>query len=218
MNGEKIMYLDHRTLSDDVAKIIRKMILNGTLQPGERINQAQLAEKLSISRGPIREALKLLQNEGIIQYETNRGTFVSTLSMQDAYEIYTIRALLESEAAQLALEHLTEEDFRKLESILAEFEEAMNLQDMEKQAQLDIDFHRIIVKASKHQRLINIHRQLDTQVGAMFFTIATQAPFRVKQVVNIHLVLIEALKTKDKEKIKKVFSDHYIQALEDLKR
>lgn len=210
------MILDHRTLSDNVANIIRKMILNGNLKAGERINQAQLADKLNISRGPIREALRLLQNEGLIKHETNKGTFVSTLSKQDAYEIYTLRALLESEAAQLAVSELTKADFDKLEKLLNQFSEAMKEEDLEQQAQYDIEFHMTIVEASKHQRLINMHRQLDIQVGAMFLTVANKVPLRVNQVVKNHMILLDALKTKEKSTIKKAFSDHYMQSLEDL--
>ncbi|MCT2537099.1 GntR family transcriptional regulator [Aquibacillus koreensis] len=210
------MILDHRTLSDDVAKIIRKMILDGELKAGERINQAKLADKFNISRGPIREALKLLQNEGLIKHETNKGTFVTTLSEQDAFEIYTLRALIEGKAAQLALPHLTEEDFKKLEGYLDDFYQAMVEQDLGGQAQCDILFHGTIVAASKHNRLINIHKNLDTQVGAMYLTVANQVPIRVDQVVENHRILIEALRTKDKKKIQEAFSDHYTVALEDL--
>lgn len=212
------MILDHRTLSDNVVNIIRKMILNGNLKPGERINQAQLADKLNISRGPIREALRLLQNEGLIQHVTNKGTFVTTLSVQDAYEIYTLRALLESEAAQLAVSQLTIADFQKLEMLLNQISETMKEGDLEKQAQYDIEFHLTIVEASKHQRLINMHRQLDTQVGAMFLTVANKVPIRVNQVVKNHVILLDALKCKKKPVIKKAFSDHYMHSLEDLSK
>ncbi|MDN7242623.1 GntR family transcriptional regulator [Planococcus sp. N028] len=212
------MILDHRTLSDDVAKIIRKMILNGELNAGERINQARLAEKLKISRGPVREALKLLQNEGLIKHETNKGTFVATLSQQDAFEIYTLRALLESEAAQLAVDHVTEKDFAKLEHLLEKFHQAMVEQDLEKQAQCDILFHGTIVSASKHSRLISIHKHMDTQVGAMYLTIANQVPLRVEQVVHNHRVLLDALRTRDRQIIQKTFSNHYTAALKDLSK
>ncbi|MFZ3577600.1 GntR family transcriptional regulator [Virgibacillus sp. DJP39] len=210
------MILDHRSLSDDVATIIRKMILNGELNPGGRINQAQLADKFSISRGPIREALKLLENEGLIKHETNRGTFVATLSKQDAFEIYTLRALLEGEAAQLALTHLTEVDFAKLEGLIDQFYHSMKEQDLESQAQCDILFHSTIVAASRHTRLINIHKHLDTQVGAMYLTVANQVPMRVDQVVENHRVLLDALRTKNQKKIKEAFSEHYTTALKDL--
>ncbi|WP_019415455.1 GntR family transcriptional regulator [Paenisporosarcina sp. TG20] len=210
------MILDQRTLSDDVAKIIRKMILNRELQPGERINQAQMAEKLNISRGPIREALKLLQNEGLIKNETNKGTYVTTLSKQDAFEIYTLRALLEGEAAQLALLHLKEDDFIKLEELIDQFYHAMVDQDLERQAQCDILFHSTIVAASKHNRLINIHKHLDTQVGAMYLTVANQVPYRVEKVVKNHRILLDALRTNDCTVIEEAFSEHYNATLKDL--
>lgn len=212
------MLLDHRSLSDDVAKLIRKMIFNGTLKPSERLNQAQLAEKMNISRGPIREALRMLQNEGLIKHETNKGTFVATLSTQDAYEIYTLRALLEAEAAQVAVENLTDNDFIKLEDLLKKFYSTMEENDLESQAHCDILFHRTIVEASKHQRLINMHRQLDTQVGVMYLTVANKVPVRVNQVVENHHVLIDILKTKDLALIKETFSSHYTQALTDLSK
>ncbi|MEQ6390828.1 GntR family transcriptional regulator [Bacillaceae bacterium S4-13-58] len=212
------MILDNRNLSDDVAKIIRKMILNGELKAGDRINQVQLADQFNISRGPIREALKLLQNEGLIKHETNKGTFVTTLSEQDAFEIYTLRALLEGEAAQVALDHLKEEDFQKLEGYIENFYHAMMEQDLERQAQCDILFHGTIVQASGHNRLITIHKNLDTQVGAMYLTVANRVPVRVEQVVENHRILLEVLRTKDKKKIRQVFSDHYREALKDLSR
>jgi DNA-binding GntR family transcriptional regulator len=210
------MLLNHRSLSDHVASLLRKMILNGTLKPGERLNQVHLAERMEISRGPLREALRMLQNEGLIKHETNRGTFVTTLSKEDAYEIYTLRGLLESEAAQLAMEHLTLTDFTALTHLLDQFHIASSEKDLEKMAQSDMLFHQKIVSASHHKRLMHMHQQLDIQVGAMFVTMANKVPIRVNQVVENHQILLDSLKTREKETIKKVFSDHYIQALEDL--
>lgn len=210
------MLLNHENLSDHVVKIIRKMILNGSLKPGEKVNQVQLAESLNISRGPIREALRMLQNEGLIIHETNKGTYVSTLSFQDAYEIYTARALLEAKAAELSVPHLTEKEFSKLEELLEEFQLALNDNDLEREARCDISFHHTIVSASRHQRLIHMHEQLDTQVGAMFLTVANKLPVRASLVVENHRKLLEVLKSKDINRVSKEFSDHYVLALEDL--
>ncbi|WHY88505.1 GntR family transcriptional regulator [Neobacillus novalis] len=212
------MLINYQNLSDHVAGLIRKMIMNGTLKPGEKVNQVQLAEKLNISRGPIREALRMLQNEGLINHETNRGTFVTTLSNQDAYEIYTMRALLEGKAAELAAPNLTTNDFLRLEELLGEFKTAYQEEDLEREAKCDISFHHTIVLASKHQRLIHMHQQLDTQVGAMFLTVASVVPERAKLVVDIHKHLLDVLKSKDLEKVKKAFSDHYLHTLKDLKK
>lgn len=212
------MMINYQNLSDHVAGLIRKMIMDGSLKPGEKVNQVQLAEKLNISRGPIREALRMLQNEGIIKHETNRGTFVTTLSKQDAYEIYTLRALLEGEAAQLAIPNLQNRDFLRLEELCDELQAACDVQDLERQAKCDIAFHQTIVSASRHQRLIHTHQQLDTQVGAMYFTVASMVPERDEVVVDIHRYLIDVLKTKEKERVRKAFSDHYLLTLKDLKK
>jgi DNA-binding GntR family transcriptional regulator len=209
--------INHTTLSDDVATLIRKMILNGTLQPGERINQVQLAEKMEVSRGPIREALRLLQNEGLIRHETNKGTFVTTLSKQDIYEIYTLRALLEKEAVKLACVNFTHRDFNRLESLLNDFSQALKEQDLEREARIDIAFHQVIVSASKHQRLIHMHQQLDTQVGAMYFTVANRLPERASKVVENHKKLVGVLQSGDVMKVQELISDHYLSTLKDLK-
>ncbi|KIY22773.1 MULTISPECIES: GntR family transcriptional regulator [Mesobacillus] len=211
------MLLNHENLSDHVAKIIRKMILNGSLKPGEKVNQAQLAESLNISRGPIREALRSLQNEGLIKHETNKGTHVTTLSSQDAYEIYTLRALLEGKAAALAIPNLNGNDYNKLEVLIEEFKNAMDEKDLETEAKCDIDFHRLIVNASKHTRLIHMHQQLDTQVGAMFLTVANTLPMRAALVVENHKKLLDALKSKDTVRVSREFSNHYVHALNELK-
>jgi DNA-binding GntR family transcriptional regulator len=208
--------LDYQTLSDSAVEMLRKMILNGTYKPGERINQVQLAEKLQISRGPLREALRMLQNEGLIRHETNRGTFVSTLSEDDAWEIYTLRALLEGEAAQLAMLRLTPQDYEQLENLLTDFHQAYMDHDLEQMAGCDIRFHKKIVEASGHYRLRQMHQQLDIQVGAMFVTMANKVPIRVNHVVSNHRILLEALQAKNTAKIKKVFADHYLVALDEL--
>ncbi|RHW38031.1 GntR family transcriptional regulator [Neobacillus notoginsengisoli] len=209
--------LNHENLSDHVAKIIRKMILNGTLKPGDKVNQAQLAESLNISRGPIREALHLLQNEGLIKHETNKGTHVTTLSAQDAYEIYSLRALLESKAAELAMMNLTPAEFTQLEKLLEEFRTSLFADDLEKEAICDINFHKVIVKASHHQRLIRMHEQLDIQVGAMFLTVVNKLPVRATKVVENHQKLLDALRSSDRARVAKEFSEHYIHTLNELK-
>lgn len=212
--------LQHSTLTDNVVDVIRKMIINGTFQPGERINQVALAQELNISRGPLREALRMLQKEGLVKHETNRGTFVSTLSHTDAWEIYTLRALLESEAAQLAVASMSESELlvleQRLEQLLADFESAYRANDFEALAKCDTHFHQVIVDASKHSRLKMMHQQLDTQVGAMLVTMATKVPIRIQKVVEIHRVLLDALRSRDKERVKQEFSAHYLDALKDL--
>jgi len=180
-------------LSDQVVKKIRKLILDKILKPGDKINQVKLADELNISRGPVREALKLLQNEGLIRYEINKGTFVTTLSKQDAYEVFTMRSLLESKAAQLARPNLQQKDYDFLQEIISKLETAFLEMNLEALAQNDILFHKTIVNASGHSRLIHMHKQLDTQVSVMFLTVDRLAPLKLNSVIDDHKGLIKVL-------------------------
>lgn len=208
--------LTRTSLADESAKEIRKMILNGTLKPGDRVNEVHIAKQLQVSRGPIREALLMLQNEGLVTHEVNKGTAVSILSTQDAYEIYTFRALLEAEAVQLGMANMKEEHLTMLELIIKKFKYALDTSDMEGIVACDIEFHRVIVSMCNHSRLIQAHNQLDSQVGAMFLTISNQVPMRVNRVVEIHQLLLDVLKSKDIERISSELRLHYLLALKQL--
>lgn len=210
------MIRDHSTLTDEVEKSIKEMIFSGALKPGERINQAQIAKEFNISRGPLREALRSLQREGIIHNVTNIGTFVTTLSEQDIFELYSLRGLLEEEAVRLALPRINDEVIAELKHILAGLNKAVKEKDLLRMAKYDISFHRAIVDHAPHNRLVQMHEQLDTQVGVMFYTVSNRAPHRIKQQTENHQVLIDALMTKDEAVVKKAFSDHYLETLNEL--
>lgn len=209
--------IDNQSLSDQVVNTIRGLILNKTLKPGEKINQVKIAEDLNISRGPVREALKLLQNEGLIKYEINKGTFVTTLSKQDAYEIFTMRSLLESKGAQLARPNLQEKDYEQLQEIISEIGKSFLGKDLESLSKYDILFHKTIVNASGHSRLIQMHQQLDTQVSAMFLTVDQLIPLKLNNVMDDHSNLIQVLKNGTDLEISKEFSEHYENTLNQLR-
>jgi len=211
MNRE-IQELSHRTLSEGVEQIIRRMILNGDLQPSDRINEGQLAGKLSMSRGPIREALRRLQTEGLVVYHPHRGTYVATLSKKDAEEIYSLRGLLESEAARLALPRLNGEAMVRLQQLIGEFDQAQKNADLQALVNHDTEFHHIVVRAAGHARLFEMYKQLDTQLAAMFFTIRTRAPQRFLRLASLHQELVDALQSGDEEVVVQAFREHYDQA------
>lgn len=206
-----------RTLSESVEQTLREMILNGDLHPGDRVNEAQLAEDFAMSRGPIREALRRLETEGLIIYRSHKGTFVKTLSKKDAFEIYTLRGFLEGEAVKLALPYLNEGHIEKLQKLVYDFEKARVENEVQKIVQNDLEFHHMVVERSHHGRLYEAYKRLDTQLGAMFITIQNRAPSRFLRVAEIHQDLVDALKTKDEKIAEQAFRAHYTEAWNDLK-
>ncbi|WP_054968546.1 GntR family transcriptional regulator [Alicyclobacillus ferrooxydans] len=208
----------YRTLSEGVESIVRKMILLGDLVPGERINEVQLAEQLEMSRGPVREALRRLQAEGLVTYHAHRGTFVAELSDKDAEEVYKLRALLEVGAVKAALPNFREKHLGHLREIVSRFEAACLNEDISAMIQADLDFHHLIVQLSGNGRLVDMYQSLDTQLGAMFIAVQTKAPDRLANVAKLHFDLVTALESRDEDIICSAFEDHYLSAWQALDR
>ena len=107
----------HQTLREKILEMIRDAILKGTMKPGERVSEPELAERFGISRTPIREAFRQLESEGYLEVIPRKGAVVASLSERDIEEFYAIKILLEGFAAKMAAEKLTEKDIDRLESI-----------------------------------------------------------------------------------------------------
>ena len=127
-----------------VTEQLRKAILNGTLQRGDRLIQEEWAEKLNVSRMPIREALTQLQLEGLVDMVPNRGAVVTPITREDIEEIYQLRAFLEGLAAEMSLPYLTIEDKQQLEEILLEMETLeISSETNEEYIRLNNSFHEV---------------------------------------------------------------------------
>ncbi len=154
-----------RVLTDDVADSIREAILAGKLAAGSRLIEDDLAASLKVSRGPIRQALFRLQQEGLVDHEAHRGASVAHVSAQDADEIYSLRTALERVAVEHACRHATAEDLARMEAVLRRFKETPRSKITRKRvAELDIEFHDALYRAARHQRLYRAWESLRSQV------------------------------------------------------
>lgn len=216
MSEQENVSIEYATLSQSVQRAIRDMIIKGAIAPGERINEVHLAKKLGVSRGPIREALSRLQAEGVLTYHANRGMTVSTLSAQDAYEVYTLRGMLEEEAVLIAWPNLTQEDLCHFAQLVDEFKDAGVQSNPRRIVECDTEFHNAIVTASGHSRLLEAHRRLDTVNEVMFQMVSRHLPARIDRVVEIHELLIDALRGGDAKYAARAFRQHYLGALDQL--
>lgn len=186
---------------------IRRAILDLDFLPGTPLSEAQLAEAYKISRTPVREALKLLEREGLVRVFPARGTFVAELAYSDVVEIYEVRLLLESFAATVATSRLTKEELTSLFGSMVEAERALERGEIEEACLLDIQLHRSIVMATGNQRIRRILSQMDDQVHRIRM-IALRDPERIRQTLVEHKRIIAALMERDSERAGVEMRDH----------
>ena len=162
---------DQQSLAERVAFSLREMFLNGDLIPGQRLIETEIAEQLDVSRGPVRDALKMLQDEGIVRIEPRKGTFVTKLCYEDLYDLYLLRGVIEGLGARLLAERGTPEQIQKLEACLDELMASKN--DLKKFGQLDLQFHEMLCSLTGHKWLYRQWMSMKTYVW--LFIQASQA-------------------------------------------
>jgi len=156
---------ERRVLTDDVADSIREAILSGRLKGGDRLIEDDLAESLNVSRGPIRQAIFRLEQEGLVVHETHRGATVAKVSIEDAADIYSLRKALERLAIGTACLRANAEDLAPIEAILLLFQSIPRASITRRRvAELDIDFHDALFRAAHHARLYRAWEALRSQI------------------------------------------------------
>jgi DNA-binding GntR family transcriptional regulator len=135
-----------------VAEQLKQWIYTGELEPGARLNEAALALRMGTSRGPVREAIRILSGQGLVTAVVNRGVFVRQFSLREMLETYELRALMFGFGAEHASEHLTEADKRQFEELLAGMDEACDQEDGSRYYALNLRFHELVMRLSGNQR------------------------------------------------------------------
>ena len=186
----------HQTLREKILETIREAILKGTLKPGEKVAEPELAERFGISRTPIREAFRQLESEGYLTVIPRKGAVVTALSEQDVQEFYAIKSILEGYAAELAATKLTGKDIDKLQAINEKLKVLAAEGDVKSFFRVHGEFHELFVRAAGNLKLADLISQL-----GMRFNRLRMASLSVSGRMDISVVeherLIEAFKNQD---------------------
>ena len=154
-NGiDSLTILKTSSLTSVLEQQLEKLIINGDLAPGDRLNEIQLAARFGTSRGPLREAMRSLEAKGFVEVIRNRGVFVRRLSLEDACEVYDVRATLFGLAGRLVAQKMTDELLGQLKDLVAQMEEAAQGNDFNAYYPLNLEFHKTILQASGNKTLI----------------------------------------------------------------
>jgi DNA-binding GntR family transcriptional regulator len=203
-------HLARTVLSDQIKEYIIEAILKGELKPGDRVVESSLARQLGVSQAPVREAIRDLVMMGFLDTIAYKGTSVRSFSPEDLWEIYTVRAALESLAARLAAARLTKADVETLEEILAEMVEAGRNEDLEGMTRLNNRFHETILHIAGNRVLIQLWENL--RFGFWTIVTAKMSSFDLEHLAIRHEELLDALKSRDPEKASHAMQHH----IEDL--
>jgi len=206
-NLTKLNLDNYKPLRDVVFENLREAILEGKVKPGQRLMEVQLAEQLGVSRTPIREAIRKLELEGLVVMVPRKGAYVADVSFKDILNVLEIRASLESLAASLAAERMTEDELQALEMKSYEFNKALERDDTEAMIQKDVELHDIIYKSTRNDRLISIVESLREQVQRFRVTYITDKN-RFTNLTLEHQRIIEAISNRDGEAAKKYAGEH----------
>lgn len=202
----------YQPLREAVCETLRDAIRKGILEPGERLMEVQLADELGISRTPVREAIRKLEQEGYVIMMPRRGTYVSDISTGDVKEIFEIRSALESLATGLAARRIEPDDLETLQNLLLEIEGYIAKNDIEKIVETDIKFHGLIYQVSGNERLVNIINNLKEQT-ARFRTLSMSYPGRLQETLEEHSEMVEAIANGDVSAARDA-AEHHMESAE----
>ena len=203
----KVNMNEYLPLRDVVFNTLRQAILRGELKPGERLMEIQLANKLGVSRTPIREAIRKLELEGLVLMIPRKGAEVAEITEKSLRDVLAVRRALEELAVQLACEKITKEEIRELERVAKEFQQVVNSSDITEIAEVDVCFHDIIYTATDNQKLIQLLNNLREQMYR----------YRVEylkrdgvfpQLIAEHEAIIRHIENNEKEKATEVMCRH----------
>jgi len=204
-----------KVLKDEVYEQIKNAIMEGKLKEGDRILESDIAEQIGISRAPVREAIRLLQQEGLVVTSPHRGTFISGLTVEDTREIFSLRSILEQFAVGLCINNLSQGDIETLYKYVDLMRQAAIEEDVRKVAKYDSKFHELIYKKTHHKRLKEVMSLLNTPVRA-FMATTNRLYANLEDVADGHVPIVEALTSKDAKHAAQVIEDHIKEVGEQL--
>jgi DNA-binding GntR family transcriptional regulator len=194
-------------LWENVLAALRTAILRGELPPGTRLVEAELSDKLGVSRGPVREALSRLEQEGLVEGLPRRGTVVVGLSDQDISEVYGMRIVLEGYAARLAAENATDDEVDVLQARVDEMKDLIERGQTQELGDRDIEFHRHIIQTTRNRRLMASWEPLAGTARTML--IITEGIYQDQsKAVAQHQKVVEAIRRRSPDEAEKIMQGH----------
>jgi len=195
-----------------VVDLLRNAIIEGTLEPRERLNETSIAQKLGISRSPVREAIKVLESENLVETSTRRGAFVKDLSVKEIEELYMVLSLINMPAIRVAAEKMNAKKEKDLKTLKNQIAKSYEADDIQKNRLLARRFHRFIIEATENDLLLKIYDSLRVQEEKFRYYSLKAGLGVLAEAHAEHLAIAEALLDRDPDRAESILTHHFDRA------
>jgi DNA-binding GntR family transcriptional regulator len=203
----QIITIPRAALHEQVAARLRELLVEGSIAPGAKLNERELAERLSVSRTPLREAIKMLAAEGLVELLPNRGAVAVSLDEQDVFNTFEVMAELEGMSGELAAQRVTDAELSEIKALHYEMLAAHTRRDLSTYYRLNAQIHRAINAAAKNPVLSSTYNQVNARLQALRFR-SNQDEAKWKRAVKEHEQMIDALTKRDSGALRAVLVMH----------
>jgi len=200
-----------KTAKESAFNQIQEWIIDGTLLPGEKLNDMELAKALGISRTPVRESLQLLEARGFVKMYPGKATQVMEVDKEAIKDLLPPLAALQALSVELAIPNITDEVIDQLENVNHRFAEAIHTENYYSALKMDVIFHQIIVDTANNQYIAHIIEELQAHVRRLFYH---NSIVLTEQSINDHKEIIHALQTKNASKASEVAKENWLRTID----
>jgi DNA-binding GntR family transcriptional regulator len=201
------------TLHDAIVARVRDMIIEGELSPGTRLHEGNLGKMLGVSRTPLREALKFLVSEGLLELSPGRGAVVRQFTPKDVHDSLIVLGTLEGLAGRLACDHATDAEIVEVRQLHDRMMDMYEKRDRLPYFKLNQNIHSAILRLSKNEALVSVHNVLQARLKRIRY-IGNEGPEKWAGAVADHIEMIEALEARDADRLAAVLSAHMVKTWE----
>lgn len=208
-----IAMLRNSSLASAAQQEIERMISIGEIGPGDKLTEAWLADRLGVSRGPVREAFRVLEEAGLLQLEKNRGVFVRDIPFAEVLEIFELRAMMEAHVGATLAQKATEPQLQALQTLVEQMESAATVDDEPLYYRLNVEFHEAMVAFSGNRKLLALYRKLTRELSLFRRrNLSDQTQLLVSAAEHRHI--LEAVASGDAVRAAQALSQHVMMSRE----
>jgi DNA-binding GntR family transcriptional regulator len=196
-----------QNLHEATFQTLKSLLVEGKIVPGSKLNERELAERLNVSRTPIREAIRRLAADGLVELIANRGAIAVQLSIDDVIHTFDVIAELEGYSGELAAKNISDSTLSELEALQYEMMASYARRDLSSYYKLNLQIHRLINQAADNPVLASLFSQVNSRIEALRFR-SNQDGVKWEKAVEEHQEMLDALKARDSARMRKVMMTH----------